>query len=214
MRGQTHARPPPRPTQIAPAPEGFAPVAKRRNAKHVDAKSRDARRFAARLPGALIAAPTWRRQAVALTSFPQGGGCQCGAVRYEITGPPTVVYACHCTECQRQSGAAFAMAAVIPRAQFRLTQGEPKMFPRRINATKVMECWYCADCGTRLYHIPGGAANPNRNIKPGTLDDTSWLRPTVHFWTRSAQPWVPIPEGATRHETQPDSLPWMTPAAE
>ena len=44
--------------------------------------------------------------------LPQGGGCQCGAVRYEISGPPRVVYACHCTECQRQSGAAFALAAV------------------------------------------------------------------------------------------------------
>ena len=49
-------------------------------------------------------------------NFPQSGGCQCGTVRYEITGPPTTVYACHCTECQTQSGSAFAMAAVIPAA--------------------------------------------------------------------------------------------------
>lgn len=47
-------------------------------------------------------------------SFPQSGGCQCGAIRYEISGPPAAVYACHCTECQKQSGSAFAMAAVIP----------------------------------------------------------------------------------------------------
>ena len=44
--------------------------------------------------------------------LPQSGGCQCGAIRYEITGPPAAVYACHCTECQKQSGSAFAMAAV------------------------------------------------------------------------------------------------------
>jgi hypothetical protein len=50
-----------------------------------------------------------------------------------------------------------------------------------------MECWFCPNCGTRLYHVPGGAAYPNRNIKPGTLDDTAWLTPTIHFWTRSAQ---------------------------
>ena len=52
-----------------------------------------------------------------------------------------------------------------------------------------MECWFCPDCGTRLYHVPGGATYPNRNIKPGTLDDTSWLAPVAHFFVRSAQPW-------------------------
>src|SRR5271167_2502735 len=63
--------------------------------------------------------------------FPQSGGCQCGAIRYEITGPPAAVYACHCTECQRQSGSAFAMAAVIPQAHFRIVAGQPKMFARQ-----------------------------------------------------------------------------------
>jgi hypothetical protein len=143
--------------------------------------------------------------------FPQSGGCQCGAVRYEIAGPPTVVYACHCTECQKQSGAAFAMAAVIPQAQFRLTQGTPALFARQTSSTKTMECWFCPSCGTRLFHMPGGAAYPNRNIKPGTLDDTSWLVPTIHFWTRSAQPWIRIPDDATRYETQPDNLRWTSP---
>ena len=91
-------------------------------------------------------------------SFPQSGGCQCGAVRYEISGPPVVVYACHCTECQRQSGSAFAMAAVIPQEHFRITKGSPKMFARKTGPAKTMECWFCPDCGTRLYHMPGGAA--------------------------------------------------------
>jgi hypothetical protein len=145
--------------------------------------------------------------------FPQSGGCQCGAVRYEISGPPRVVYACHCTECQRQSGAAFAMAAVIPQEHFRILRGAPKMFVRRTSPTKTMECWFCAACGTRLYHRPGGADYPNYNIKPGTLDDTSWLGPTIHFWTRSAQPWVVIPEGATSYETQPPTLGWTGPAS-
>jgi hypothetical protein len=145
-------------------------------------------------------------------TFPQSGGCQCGAVRYEISGPPTVVYACHCTECQRQSGAAFAMAAVIPQEAFRITKGEPKMFTRRTGPEKIMECCFCANCGIRLFHAPGGPGYPNRNIKPGTLDDTSWLIPTIHFWTRSAQSWVRIPEGVTRYETQPSKLHWVAPS--
>jgi hypothetical protein len=145
--------------------------------------------------------------------FPQSGGCQCGAVRYEITGPPRVVYACHCTECQRQSGSAFAMAAVIPQENFRITKGAPEMFARKTSPTKSMECWFCSACGTRLYHLPGGGAYPNRNVKPGTLDDASWLVPAIHFWTRSAQKWVLIPEDAVRHETQPEALSWTTPAS-
>jgi hypothetical protein len=144
-------------------------------------------------------------------NFPQTGGCQCGAVRYEITGPPAVVYACHCTECQSQSGSAFAMAAVIPREYFRVTKGSPAMFARQTSPGKIMECWFCSECGTRIYHLPGGETYPNRNVKPGTLDDTSWLEPTIHFWTRSAQKWVEIPEDAIRYETQPDTLAWVGP---
>lgn len=147
-------------------------------------------------------------------SFPQTGGCQCGAVRYEITGPPEVVYACHCTECQRQSGSAFAMAAVIPQKHFRLTRGAPEMFARATSETKTMECWFCQACGTRLYHMPGGSSYPNRNVKPGTLDDTSWLSPTIHFWTRSAQKWVVIPEDAVRYDTQPETLGWVSPRSD
>ena len=143
--------------------------------------------------------------------FPQLGGCQCGAVRYEITAAPAVVYACHCTDCQTQSGSAFAMAAVIPQAHFRITKGTPKMFARQTRPTKATESWFCGDCGTRLYHVPGGAAYPNRNIKPGTLDDTSWLKATTHFWTRSKQPWVVIPDDAPCYQTQPDALAWVPP---
>jgi hypothetical protein len=105
------------------------------------------------------------------------------------------------------------MAAVIPQENFRITKGAPRMFARRTSPTKTMECWFCSGCGTRLYHVPGGAAYPNRNIKPGTLDDASWLVPAIHFWTRSAQKWVSIPGDAVRYETQPEALSWTSPAS-
>jgi len=63
------------------------------------------------------------------------------------------------------------MAAVIPKEHFRVTKGAPAMFSSPDGPAKVMECWFCSACGTRLYHVPGGAAYPNRNVKPGTLDD-------------------------------------------
>ena len=73
---------------------------------------------------------------------------------------------------------------------------------------------FAVSFGTAWSHIhaPGGPGYPNRNIKPGTLDDTSWLIPTIHFWTRSAQSWVRIPEGVTRYETQPSKLHWVAPS--
>jgi hypothetical protein len=105
------------------------------------------------------------------------------------------------------------MAAVIPKESFRITRGAPNMLARQTSPTKTMECWFCADCGTRLYHVPGGASYPNRNVKPGTLDDTSWLAPATHFWTRSAQQWVVISDGVTSYETQPETLSWTVPRA-
>lgn len=141
-------------------------------------------------------------------AFLKTGGCQCGAIRYEITSEPTVIYACHCKECQRQSGSAFGMTAVIAAEHFRLTQGTPRSFPRTGDSGRTMLCWFCPDCGTRIYHSPAGIAE-NCNIKPGTLDDTSWVKPTAHMWAKSAQPWTTFSEGAMICETQPADRSWL-----
>jgi hypothetical protein len=73
--------------------------------------------------------------------------------------------------------------------------------------------WVCAECGTWICNgAKPGTAPPGTFValRAGTLDDTSWPRPTAHFWIRSAQPWVTLPEGDTRFETQPaDSLAWL-----
>ena len=109
------------------------------------------------------------------------------------------------------SGSAFAMSAVIPRGAFPHHQGQPENVCPRDRPVEDDGMLVLPDCGTRLDHMPGGAAYANRNIKPGTLDDRSWLIPTIHFWTRSAQEWVVIPEAATRYDTQPEILSWHTP---
>lgn len=139
---------------------------------------------------------------------PYSGGCQCGAIRYVITDEPTVVYACHCTECQTQSGSAFGMTVVVPSGQFKLLKGAPKVFRRTGESGRTMKCLFCADCGTRIYHEPSGIAE-NKNIKPGTLDDTSWVVPTVHVWLKSAQPWVQIPDETLKFEEQPKDRSWL-----
>lgn len=137
--------------------------------------------------------------------LPMTGGCQCGAVRYEIDAPPMALYACHCTDCQRQTGAGFALSMIVPRAALRVIEGAPSEWLRPGAATASGTptlCIFCGRCGNRLYHLP------SRNLavavlKPGTLDDTSWLRPVGHIWTERAQPWVTISDGAPAYPRQP-----------
>jgi hypothetical protein len=131
------------------------------------------------------------------------GGCQCGAVRYRLVGEPLDLYACHCTECQHQSGSAFGMSLIIATAAFELVSGELKHFTRRCDSGGNLICSFCPTCGTRIHHRRG-SHRASLSLKPGTLDDTSWLAPEQHIWTRSKQPWTPIPQAAGRFEGEPD----------
>jgi hypothetical protein len=130
------------------------------------------------------------------------GGCQCGNIRYEILGTPKQIVACHCSDCQRQSGSAFGMTLVVDEADFRLIQGEVKTFTSKSDRGRAKLGAFCPDCGTRIYHKPEWRKG-TVSVKPGTLDDTRWLTPDVHLWTRSKQSWVTIPEGATAYDKQP-----------
>jgi hypothetical protein len=140
--------------------------------------------------------------------LPITGGCQCGAVRYAIATAPLTVYACHCTDCQRQSGSAFALSLIAPRDAVRITEGTPAVWERPGSHTASgapADCLFCLECGARLYNVP----SRNRAIavvKPGTLDDTSWLKPVGHIWTKSAQPWVTFAAGTLLYEAQPPDL--------
>lgn len=128
------------------------------------------------------------------------GGCQCGRVRYRITAKPIMLVACHCSECQRQSGSAFGMSLVTPLAGLAI-EGELKMFERSSDSGRPLKCFFCPECGTRIYHQPAYA--PVVNVRAGTLDDRSGLEPKLHAWVSSKQPWVVIPEGVPVHEKQP-----------
>ncbi len=145
--------------------------------------------------------------------LPQTGGCLCGTIRYELTEPPLVAYTCHCTVCQRLTSSAFSSAIVVAAEACRFARGETRSFERTADSGRTVTRWVCAECGTWLCNgARPGTAPPGSfvGVRAGTLDDTSWLRPSAHFWTRSAQPWVTLPEGDARFETQPaDSLAWL-----
>ena len=137
--------------------------------------------------------------------LPLTGGCQCGALRYEVGEAPLSTYTCHCTECQRTTGSAFSLAVVVPDRAFRLTKGEPRLVQRTADSGRLVTRWICAECGgwNTSGAQPGPAGETIRRVRAGTLDDRSWLRPTVHYWTRSKQPWVVLREGDHIYQTHP-----------
>ena len=119
------------------------------------------------------------------------GGCQCGKVRYRITGAPLTLYACHCTECQKQSASAFGLSLRIKGSDLELVSGEPKIWKRPADSGDTVACAFCPDCGSRLYHVGLGELEII-SVKAGSLDDTSGLAPVGHIWTRSKQAWLDL----------------------
>ena len=118
------------------------------------------------------------------------GGCQCGDVRYELSGAPLGLSACHCKACQKQSGSAFGMSLHVAEGAFRLVSGTLKTFEVLCDSGRVKTCAFCPECGTRIFH----RTDRGMSVKAGTLDDASGLVPDGHYWTASKQPWVAIPD--------------------
>ena len=121
------------------------------------------------------------------------GGCQCGSIKYRLTGVPKMLYICHCTDCQKQSSSAFGMSLIMDANEIAFVKGKNRLktLDTRCENGLLKRCVFCPDCGTRILH---GSDNPEQpvSIKAGSLDDTSWLDPVAHIWLKSAQPWVAI----------------------
>ena len=146
-------------------------------------------------------------------TLPMTGACSCGVIRYEIVSFPLLLYTCNCTDCQTRSGSAFALNMPVTARDFRILKGEPK--PWRYTSPKGVPVisWFCGDCGARIYGARVGR-DEIVNVRAGTLDDTSWLVPLAHFFTRSvsAQSWVQPVAEASCFETQPDGWGELLPA--
>lgn len=144
------------------------------------------------------------------TDLPLSGGCACGAVRYAIARAPHLTYACHCTACQRRSGGPTTLSCVVPVADFALLAGRLAEATRIAESGNAVPTAFCPGCGTAIF---GGRLTTDAEgvvvVRAGTLDDTAWLRPAVHIWTRSAQPWVVSPETARRFATRPPVPAWQ-----
>jgi len=138
-------------------------------------------------------------------ALPMTGGCPCGVIRYQITSFPLLLYTCNCTDCQRASGSAFALNMPVRARDFHILQGEPKGWHHTSPKGVAVISWFCGDCGGRLYGDRAGRAEIV-NIRAGTLDDTAWLVPVAHMFTRSSQPWVQPAVDAECHEIGPEDF--------
>jgi len=131
------------------------------------------------------------------------GGCQCGAVRYELTGPVLKVYVCHCNECRKQSASAFGISVFVPRDALRVTRGTPRWWSRPTDSGRVVDCAFCPDCGSRLWHQRAAMAD-FATVKAGSLDEPVDISDAVHIWTARKLPGVVIPTSARAYEHEPE----------
>jgi hypothetical protein len=121
------------------------------------------------------------------------GGCACGAVRYRLTSAPLFVHCCHCLNCQRQTGSAFVINALIETDRVEILAGEPQPVDVPRDDGSMQTVWRCPSCQVAVY---SKYTSPRvRFVRVGTLDDPSALEPDVHIFTKSRVPWVQIPDG-------------------
>ena len=123
------------------------------------------------------------------------GGCDCRRLRYRMTSRPMFVHCCHCRWCQRETGTAFALNALIEADRVVHTAGEPEIVLTPSNSGTGQKIARCRECRIAIWSNYGGGGDRFRFVRVGTLDDPDAFPPNAHIFTASKQPWVVLPEG-------------------
>ena len=123
------------------------------------------------------------------------GGCTCRAVRFRMTSRPLFVHCCHCRWCQRETGASFALNAMIEADRVTLLAGEPEIVDTPSASGKGQKIARCPKCRIAVWSNYSGAGPHVRFVRVGTLDEPDHLPPDIHIFTSSKQPWVVQPSG-------------------
>jgi len=127
------------------------------------------------------------------------GSCACGAVRYRLGSEPMFVHCCHCRDCQRQTGSAFVLNAIIETDRIALLSGDPRPVSVPTDSGRPHDIYRCPGCQTAMWSDYGRRLGL-RFVRIGTLDDPAALAPDVHIFTRSKLPWVVLPDGVPSFE--------------
>lgn len=139
-----------------------------------------------------------------MTTETRDGRCACGAVKYRMTSAPMFVHCCHCLDCQRQTGSAFVINALIETDRIELLGVEPVAIGVPTDSGRPHRIFRCPTCQVAVWSEYGGRAAV-RFVRVGTLEDPASLAPDVHIFTRSKQPWVGLPAGVPAVEVYYDA---------
>lgn len=122
------------------------------------------------------------------------GRCTCGAVRFRLVSAPLIVHCCHCRWCQRETGSAFVLNAVIEAERVEILAGAPEIVPTPSASGRGQRIHRCPACRVALWSNYAGAGDIVHFVRVGTLEEPDRLPPEVHIFTASKQPWVLLPE--------------------
>lgn len=117
---------------------------------------------------------------------PFTGGCLCGNIRYKCSAAPIVMVNCHCRDCQKATGTAYAAAMLIPKDAVAIA-GDAKYYDVTGDSGGIVGRGFCPNCGSRLFSKP--PIPELMGIMAGSLDDPSWFQPAMDVYAASAQPW-------------------------
>ena len=138
-------------------------------------------------------------------SIPFGGGCACGAIRYECSSLPLFVFQCHCRDCQRATGGPYAVNVWFRGSDIALSD-EPASFVVEADNGNTVHHHFCRECGAPLGMLRAGGSV--RGIRAASLDDPSWLIPMANLWTCRAYPWEKLDSDLREFQTQPREDEW------
>jgi hypothetical protein len=126
------------------------------------------------------------------SSFPTEGGCDCRAVRYRMESSPLFVHCCHCRWCQRESGASFALNALIEGDRVTGLGVEPEVVDTPSESGSGQRIARCPKCRVAVWSNYAAAGPLVKFVRVGTLDNPDLLPPDIHIFTQSKQPWVQL----------------------
>lgn len=126
-------------------------------------------------------------------SFP--GACACGHITFQLTATPMFIHGCHCRSCQRETGTAFALNALIEADKVEILTGAVEVIDTPSDSGKGQKIARCPKCKVALWSHYGGMGEKASFVRVGTLNDPDRFPPDIHIFTRSKQPWVQLAEG-------------------
>jgi hypothetical protein len=129
-------------------------------------------------------------------AFPAEGGCACRQVRFRLQSAPLFVHCCHCRWCQRETGSAFAINAMIEAQRVELLKGAPEFVPTPSESGNGQKIARCPSCRVALWSHYAGMGEKVSFVRVGALDEPDAAAPDIHIYTASKQAWVVIPPDA------------------